>query len=217
MGIFGLGVVGGPAFGPTLGGWLIDNYSWPWVFYINIPVGILSCLLVMRLIEDPPYLVREKGKLDTAGLLFMSVGLASLQVMLEKGEQWDWFASGRIKALTIAAFFGLLLFAIRELTTDRPAVNLRIFRDINFSSGSFLAGILNIGLFSSLFIMPLLLQRLLGYPAYNSGLALMPRGLAMAIAMPFGGRIYNRVGPSSWLALAFCKCHLLLLPVTAFP
>lgn len=195
MGIFGLGVVGGPAFGPTLGGWLIDNYSWPWIFYINIPVGILSCLLVMRLVEDPPYLVREKGKLDAAGLFFMSVGLASLQVMLEKGEQWDWFASGRIRCLAVAAFFGLLLFAIRELTTDTPAVKLRIFGDINFSSGSFLAGILNVGLFSSLFIMPLLLQRLLGYPAYNSGLALMPRGLTMAIAMPLGGKMYNRLGP----------------------
>ncbi len=195
MGIFGLGVIGGPAFGPTLGGWLIDNYSWPWVFYINIPVGILCILLVMHLIEDPPYLVRGKRRLDAAGLFFMSVGLGSLQVMLEKGEQWDWFASGMIRALAVAAFLGLVFFTTRELTTDSPAVNLKIFRDINFSSGSFLAGILNVGLFSSLFIIPLLLQRLLGYPAYNSGLALMPRGLVMAIAMPLGGRIYNKIGP----------------------
>jgi len=149
MGIFGLGVVGGPAFGPTLGGWLIDNYSWPWVFYINVPVGILCILLVMNLIEDPPYLVREKRKLDAAGLLFMSVGLGSLQIMLEKGEQWDWFASGIIRAFAVTAFVGIVLFAIRELTIENPAVNLRIFRDINFSSGSILAGILNVGLFQA--------------------------------------------------------------------
>lgn len=195
MGIFGLGVVGGPAFGPTLGGWLIDNYSWPWVFYVNIPVSILCILLVMQLIEDPPYLIRERRRLDTAGLLFMSIGLGALQVMLEKGEQWDWFASGIIRGLAVTAVLGLVSFAVRELTIDHPAVNLRIFRDINFSSGSFLAGILNVGLFSSLFLMPLLLQQLLGYPAYNAGLALMPRGLAMAVVMPLGGKIYNRVGP----------------------
>jgi DHA2 family multidrug resistance protein len=203
MGIFGLGVIGGPAFGPTLGGWLVDNYSWSWIFYVNVPVGILCILLIMRLIEDPPYLVREKQKLDALGLFFMSVGLGALQVMLEKGEQWDWFGSGMIRGLAVAAFVGLALFAIRELTTDSPAVNLRIFRDINFSSGSFLAGIHNVGLYSSLFITPLLLQRLLDYPAYNSGLALMPRGLTMALAMPVGGWIYNRIGARLMVGFGF--------------
>jgi len=158
-------------------------------------------LLVVHLIEDPPYFLREKRKLDVLGLCFMSVGLGSLQVMLEKGEQWDWFASPMIRALALSTFINLALFAIRELKIDYPAVNLRIFKDLNFTSGSFLAGVLNIGLFSSLFLMPLLLQQLLGYPAYNSGLALMPRGLAMAIVMPLVGQVYNKVGPRQLVGL----------------
>lgn len=207
MSIFGLGVILGPALGPTLGGWLTDNYSWPLIFYINVPLGILNILLLMRFIEDPPYLVREKGKLDAAGLLFMSVGLGSLQIMLAKGDQKDWFTSNMIRYLAVSSLVGLLLFVVRELTTDRPAVNLRILKDINFSLGSFLGGILNIGLFASLFILPLLLQLLLGYPAYNAGLALMPRSIAMAIAMPIGGKIYNKVGPQLLIAFGlFVNC-----------
>jgi len=195
MSIYGLGVILGPAFGPTIGGWITDNYSWPWIFYINLPVGILNILLVMRFIEDPPYLVREKGKLDVAGLFFMAVGLGALQIMLENGEQKDWFASNMIKYLAVAAFLGLVLFAVRELTADKPAVNLRILKDINFTSGSLLGGLTGMGLFASIFLLPLFLQQVLGYPAYNSGLALIPRSLAMAVTMPLGGRLYNRVGP----------------------
>jgi DHA2 family multidrug resistance protein len=195
MGIYGVGIILGPAIGPTLGGWLTDNYSWPWIFYINVPVGILNTLLVIRFIEDPPYLVREKGKLDFMGLFFMMVGLGSLQIMLEKGEQKDWFASDFITALAVISCVGLLLFIWRELTTDSPAVNLRILRDINFSSGTFLGGILGMALMGSLFLLPLLLQQLLDYPAFNSGLAMVPRSIAMAFAMPIGGKLYNRFGP----------------------
>ena len=195
MGIYGLGIILGPAIGPTLGGWLTDNYSWPWIFYINVPVGILNTLLVIKFIEDPPYLVREKGKVDFMGLFFMMVGLGSLQIMLEKGEQKDWFASDFIIALAVISCVGLLLFIWRELTTDSPAVNLRILKDINFSSGTFLGGILGMALMGSLFLLPLLLQQLLDYPAFNSGLALVPRSIAMAFAMPLGGRLYNRFGP----------------------
>ena len=112
MSIYGLGVILGPAFGPTLGGWLTDNYSWPWIFYINVPVGILNILLIMRFIEDPPYLVREKGKLDSSGLFLMSVGLGALQIMLEKGDQKDWFTSNMIRYLAVAAFMGLLFCSL---------------------------------------------------------------------------------------------------------
>jgi MFS transporter, DHA2 family, multidrug resistance protein len=195
MGIYGLGTILGPAFGPTLGGWLTDNYSWPWIFYINVPVGIVNIFLIMLFIEDPPYLVRERGKLDFAGLLFMCVGLGALQIMLERGDQKDWFSSNLIRYLAVTVCVGLTLFIWRELTTDRPAVNLRILKDINFTSGTFLGGILGLGLFSSIFILPLFLQQLLHYPAYNAGLILMPRSLAMGISMPLGGRLYNRAGP----------------------
>jgi MFS transporter, DHA2 family, multidrug resistance protein len=195
MGIYGLGTILGPAFGPTLGGWLTDTYSWRWIFYINVPVGFLNIFLIMQFIEDPPYLVREKGRLDFAGLLFMAVGLGALQIMLERGNQKDWFSSNFITYLAMTTCIGLALFVWRELTTDRPAVNLRILRDINFTSGTFLGGILGLGLFSSIFVLPLFLQQLLHYPAYNAGLILMPRSLAMAISMPLGGRLYNKAGP----------------------
>jgi DHA2 family multidrug resistance protein len=220
MGIYGVGIILGPAIGPTLGGWLTDNYSWPWIFYINVPVGILNTLLVIRFIEDPPYLVREKGKLDFMGLFFMMVGLGSLQIMLEKGEQKDWFASDFITALAVISCVGLLLFIWRELTTDSPAVNLRILKDINFSSGTFLGGILGMALMGSLFLLPLLLQQLLDYPAFNSGLAMVPRSIAMAFAMPLGGRLYNRFGPRLLIgaglfvnAVSFYQFSLLSLDV----
>jgi MFS transporter, DHA2 family, multidrug resistance protein len=194
MGIYGLGVVMGPAFGPTLGGWLTTYYSWPWIFYVNVPVGMINLLLVSRFIEDPPYLIRETGKVDLLGVGLLAIGLGCLQIMLEKGEQKNWFSSNFIIYLTIVAVAGLLFFVIRELMTDRPAVDLRILKDVTFSSGTFIGGLLGMGLFGTLFLLPLLLQELLGYPAFDSGLALMPRSLAMAVTMPIAGRLYNKAG-----------------------
>jgi len=195
MGIFGLGVVLAPAFGPTLGGWLIDKYSWPWIFYINVPIGIINLLLVSRFVEDPSYLIRKKGDIDWPGLGLMITGLGALQLMLEEGQKNDWFQSGFIVRLTIIAGVGLTLFVWRELTARNPAVNLRILRNVSFASATALGGILGIALNGSLFLLPLFLQNLLGYPAMKSGLALMPRSLAMAVIMPIGGRFYNKLGP----------------------
>jgi len=198
MGIYGFGVMLGPAIAPTLGGWITDNYSWPWVFYINVPIGIINILLVLRFIKDPPYLVREKGRMDFAGLLFMACGLGAFQIFLEKGNLENWFSSNLIKYLAIISIMGFLLFIWRELTTDRPAVNLRILKDLNFSSGTFLGGLLGMGLMGGLFTLPLFLQQLLNYPAFNSGLMVLPRSMAMLIAMPIAGRLYNKTGPR-WL------------------
>jgi len=213
MGIYGLGVILGPAFAPTLGGWLTDSYSWPWIFYINVPVGILNILMVMRFISDPPFLVRDKGKIDLLGVFLMTIGLGALQVMLEKGEQKDWFASDMITVLGVTAVVGILLFIYRELTTDKPAVDLRILKNVPFASGTALGGILGLGLYGSIFLLPLFLQQLLGYPAFDSGLTLMPRSLAMAIAMPVAGRVYNHVGPraliSSGLAITAVSLWML--------
>ena len=195
MGFFGLGVVLGPAFGPTLGGWLTDHFAWPWIFYINVPVGILNVLLIARYIQDPPYLVRERGRIDFLGLGLMVVGLGALQLMLEKGEAKDWFASNLIVTLAVVAAVGLSLFVWRELTVDRPAVDLRLLKDVTFASGTLIGGALGIGLYASIFVLPLFLQQLLGYPAFDAGLALMPRSAAMALAMPVAGRLYNRLGP----------------------
>lgn len=195
MGVYGMGVVLAPAFGPTLGGWLTDQYSWPWIFYINVPIGIINVLLVTRFIHDPPYLVREKGKIDWTGLALMTIGLGTLQLMLEEGERNDWFQSAFIIRLAVVAAAGLVLFVWRELTTDRPAVNLTILGDRSFSSATALGGVLGAGLNGSLFLLPMFLQNLLGYTAMKSGLALMPRSLAMAVVMPIGGWFYNRLGP----------------------
>jgi DHA2 family multidrug resistance protein len=195
MGIYGLGIILGPAIAPTLGGWLTDNYSWPWIFYINVPVGIANVLLVMRFISDPFYLVRERGKIDISGLMLLMIGLGALQLMLEKGEQKNWFESDFILYLALIAGAGLILFVLRELTTDKPVADLRTFKNIPFASGTLLGGVLSAGLYGGLFLLPLLLQQLLGYPAYDSGLALMPRSVAMALTMPLAGRLYNRVGP----------------------
>jgi DHA2 family multidrug resistance protein len=201
MGIYGFGVVLGPAVGPTLGGWLTDNYSWPWIFYINVPIGILNILLALRYIEDPPYLTREKGQIDFAGLFFMAVGLGALQIMLEKGQQKDWFSSEFIVYLAVISCAGLALFVWQELKSGKPAVNLRILKNLNFSLATLLGGILGLCLFGSLFIMPLFLQHLLNYPAYNSGLAMLPRALFMALSMPVAGRMYVRTGPKKMILI----------------
>ena len=194
MGIFGLGVIMGPAIGPTLGGWLIDNYTWHWIFFINLPIAFINTLLVSKFIFDPPYLERSKVKIDYFGLIFLSVGLGSLQIMLQKGSEENWFESALIKKLFIVAVIGIILFVFQELRAKEPAVNLRILKNVNLAVGTFFGGILGLGLFSSIFVTPMFLQTRLGYPALNSGLAIVPRALAMFIAMPIAGRLYNRFG-----------------------
>ena len=195
MGVYGMGVVLAPAIGPTLGGWITDQYAWPWIFYINVPVGIINLLMVQRLIEDPPYLERTKTSMDWAGLGCMVAGLGALQLMLEKGQEDDWFQSGFIIRLAVIAALGMVLFVWRELVTRRPAVDLSILRNIRFSAATFLGGVMGAGLSGVLFILPLFLQNLLGYTAMRSGLTLMPRSLAMLVMMPIAGRLYNRLGP----------------------
>jgi len=195
MGLFGVGTVLAPAIGPTLGGWLTDQYSWPWVFYVNVPIGAIAILLVTRYVEDPPYLVRSKGRIDWAGLGAMTIGLGALQLMLEKGQDQDWFQSSFIVWLAVISVVFVAGFVWRELRTERPAVDLSLFRNVPFASATALGGVLGMGLYGALFLLPLFLQELLGYPAMKSGIALMPRSLAMAVAMPIGGLLYNRLGP----------------------
>ena len=194
MGIYGMGVVLAPAFGPTLGGWLTDTYSWPWIFYVNLPVGMISAFMVQRFIHDPPYLERSRGKIDYSGIALLMVGLGALQLALEQGERRDWLASSFIVMLFAIAAVSMTTFIWHELRTENPAVNLRVLRNVPFASATAIGGVLGMGLFGSLFLLPLFLQNLLGYPAMASGIALMPRSLAMAVVMPIGGLIYRRVG-----------------------
>ncbi len=195
MGLYGLGAVLAPAFGPTLGGWITDQYSWPWIFFINVPIGMLNLMLVQRFIEDPHYLVREKGYIDWPGLGLLVVGLGALQLMLEDGQKNDWFQSTYVMKLAVIAAVGLLLFIWRELRAEKPAVNLRILKNMSFSSATALGGVLGLALNGSLFLLPVFLQNLLGFNAMQSGITMLPRSIAMGVLMPIAGRFYNRLGP----------------------
>jgi DHA2 family multidrug resistance protein len=192
MGIYGLGVVLGPALGPTLGGYITDAYSWRWVFFMNVPIGILNILLVHFFIFDPPYFKKSKVKIDYLGLSFMVIGLGALQIMLEKGAEENWFESTFIQRLAITAIIGLIIFVIIELKVKNPSVNLRILKNVNLAVGTFFSGIIGVGLYGSLFVLPRFLQELMGYDAFKSGVALLPRAMAMFITMPIAGFMYNR-------------------------
>ena len=197
MGLYGLAVMIGPAIGPTLGGWITDNYNWPWIFYINLPIGLIGLWLVNRYVHDPPYMRRERGKagIDAVGIVLLTVGLGALQTVLEQGESEDWFNSSLIVGLTAAAVLALMLFLWWELRTERPAVDLTVLKNASFATGTFIGGILGVGLYASMFLLPLYMQELLNYPAVKSGLVLMPRSLVMLVLMPVAGAFYNRLGP----------------------
>jgi DHA2 family multidrug resistance protein len=203
MALFGLAVVVGPAIGPTLGGFLVDNYSWPWIFFINLPIGVLALFMVSRFVHEPEDIRRanleaarqQRGNLDWIGIALMAVGLATLQYVLEEGSNNDWFQSRAISICTFAAVFVLAAFVIRELTARFPAVDLRLFRDGVFLSGTLIGAMMFAILMSITFLLPVFMQELLGFTAMQSGQALMPRALAMMVGIPIVGRLYNKVQP----------------------
>ena len=195
MGIFGFLVLFGPAIGPTLGGWITDSYSWEWIFLINIPIGIIGFLVATRYLHDPPYEHgKQRPRVDVPGIILLSIGLATLQTVLEQGEADDWFQSTFIVVFSIIAAVTLSAFIWWELKTDHPAVDLRVLKDKAFASATVIGGLLGVGLFSSLFLLPQFMQTLLGFTATQSGLSLMPRSLMMMVMMPVGGILYNRLG-----------------------
>ncbi len=195
MGFFGMIVLLGPAIGPTLGGWLTDRFSWPWIFFVNVPIGVIALVLGVRFIVDPPYM-RGRGvrRIDAIGIGLLAVGLASLEILLEQGEAARWFASPAISTLALVALGTLTAFVVWELRTPAPAVELRILRNTTYASGAFIGGVLGLALFGSLLLLPLFLQTMLHYGATRAGLALMPRSLTMVFLMPIAGILYNRLG-----------------------
>jgi DHA2 family multidrug resistance protein len=203
MALFGLAVVVGPAVGPALGGYLLDNFPWPWIFYINLPVGLLGIFMVTRFVHEPEDIRRanhsraaeQRKNLDWQGIALMTVGLASLQYVLEEGSRNDWFSSNVILVATFTAVFVLAAFVIRELTAPAPAVDLSLFKDRVFLSGTLIGAMMFAILMSITFLLPLFMQQLLGFPAMASGVALMPRALAMMVGIPLVGRLYNFVQP----------------------
>ncbi len=211
MAFWGLGIVVAPILGPVLGGWLTDSYSWRWVFYINLPVGIISLIMTQLFIFDPPYIKRRAGRIDYWGISLLALGIGALQIFLDKGQEDDWFESHFMTTLAVIAAVALLAFIVRELIASEPVIHLKVFRDRTYSTGVFLMTMLGFVLFGSLVLLPILMQTLLGYPAFEAGIALSPRGVGSFIAMPVVGMILNRLGPRKLLGYGFAGAAFTLL------
>src|SRR6202451_2452424 len=200
MAFWGLGIVVAPMLGPVLGGWLTDSYSWRWVFYINLPVGMASIVMTRLFIFDPPYIRRSGKGIDYWGIGMLALGVGALQVVLDKGQEDDWFSSHAIVALTIASAFGISLFILRELMTREPVVHLTVFRNRTYSAGVFLMTVVGFVLYGSMLLVPIFLQTLLGYPALEAGIAMAPRGLGSFLMMPVVGTVLGKFDPRKVLA-----------------
>src|ERR1044071_1717273 len=205
MAVYGMGIVVAPIIGPTLGGWITDNYSWRWIFYINIPVGILAVLMANMFIEDPPYIKSQRpGRIDFIGFGLMAVGLATLQLVFDKGQEEDWFSSTFIIRSTMIAAVALIAFVIWELRTKEPIVNLRVLANRNFAVGTALIASVGIVLYGTTALLPLFLQTLLGYPALQSGLAVSPRGIGAVVSMILVGRLVGKIDGRYLIMFGFC-------------
>ena len=209
--LYGVTVIVAPTIGPTLGGWITDNYSWRWIFFINIPVGILALFLVLRLIDDPPWAKKVKGaiaRIDYVGVSLLILGVGALQIMLDKGQEDDWFGSHFILTLAVLAVVGFVGLVIWEWFSKNPVVDVRMFKNLNFLSANGMMFVLGIMLFSSLVMMPLFLQSLLGYTAESAGLVLSGGGLLLFFLFPLVGLLSSKVQARyliafGWGALAF--------------
>ena len=195
MAIFGLGAMVGPAVGPTLGGYIIDNYSWPLIFFINLPIGVIAFIMTMMFIPHPSFLQKPKGGIDWIGLSLLSAGLASLQYVLERGQHDDWYQSGTIWILTIVSVVSLVWFVWKTLNDRHPLVDLNVFRFRTFTIGNIIGIISGFGLFGTSLILPLFFQTVLGFTAFDTGLALLPGAIATAISMVIVGRMTGKIDP----------------------
>ncbi len=212
MALFGMAVLIGPAVGPTLGGYIVDHYSWPWIFYINIPVGILALFMVNSFVHEPEDIAaanramaaKQRKHMDWAGIALLSVGIATLQYLLEEGNRNDWFESRMIIACALVSGISLTFFVWRELTATVPAVDLSLFKDRVFLSGTMVGAVMFAMLMAVTFLLPVFMQELLGFSAMQSGLALMPRSLVMIVATPIVGMLYNKVSPRAFVAFGIC-------------
>jgi MFS transporter, DHA2 family, multidrug resistance protein len=192
---WGVGLMVAPIVGPTLGGWITDSYNWRWVFYVNLPFGILAALMAARFLEEPPHLVRTRARADWIGIALLVVGLGATQIVLDRGERADWFAATWVRAFTLTAVLSLGAFVIHELRTPHPVVNLRLLRERSFAIGCSLISLLAFVLFGTLALWPLYLQELMGYTAWKAGWTMAPRGLATATAMFLVGRVSRWIDP----------------------
>ena len=215
--LYGITAIMAPTIGPTLGGWITFSYSWRWIFFINLPVGILTWFLVRRFVEDPPYLQRLKAagvKLDYVGIAFLTLGVGALQVLLDKGQEDDWFGSHFITSLVIVAAVCLISLVIWEWFQKAPIIDVRMFKNFNFASASLMIFVLGISFFSNVVLLPQFLQTLLGYTSELAGLALSAGGLILLLEMPIVGQLTTKV-PAKWLiAFGWMSLSLALLYTT---
>ena len=208
--LYGITAVSAPTIGPTLGGWITFNYSWRWIFFINVPVGIITWFLLRKFIEDPPYLARQKGagvKLDYLGIALLTLGIGALQILLDKGQEDDWFGSPFITTLIITATVCLIALVLWEWFHKAPIIDVRLFKNFNFASCNLMMFMTGLMLFSSLVLMPQFLQTLVGYTAEIAGLALSAGGLVVLFEMPIIGKLTQTVEARrlisfGWLAMA---------------
>ncbi len=204
LAVFALGVVVAPVLGPTLGGYLTDTYSWRWAFYINIPIGIFAILMILRFVEDPPYIKNAKpGRIDAIGLGLLAVWLGALQIILDKGQEDDWFGATWIRWAALILVVGFVAFLIRELTAKKPLVDLRVFRYRNFALGCILIALFGGALYGLITLLPLFYQELLGYTAYAAGWAVAPRGIGAIIALPIIGLLTSKIDNRFLIAAGF--------------
>lgn len=191
--IYGLGVIIGPTLGPPLGGYIVDNFSWPYIFYINIPLGIIATLLTLQFVRSPKYDEKRQARdVDWLGILLLSIFVGSLQYILERGHEDDWFESQTIVILTISAVLGFIMFIWRELTFRYPIVELRVLKNVNLRVGTIMSFILGFGLYGSTFIVPLYTQSILGWTAFQSGALMIPAALTTAFMMPLIGKMLTK-------------------------
>ena len=204
--VYGMAVVLAPAVGPTLGGFITDHYSWRWVFFINVPVGLASLLLSYRVLTDPPHLTeagKKIGGIDTIGLGLIAVGLGALEYVLDKGQEDDWFASSTITVFAVISAVALISFVVWELRQEHPVVEVRLFRNPSFAVSNLLMLVLGIILFGSTVLLPQFTQILMGWSAQDAGMALSPGGIAVILCMPLVGVLVGKVDARYLIAFGF--------------
>src|SRR3989454_4747961 len=211
MGFWGLGIVVAPILGPVLGGWLTDSYSWRWVFYINIPVGITSLIMTRLFIFAPPYIRRGVQRIDYWGLGMLAVGIGALQIVLDKGQEEDWFSSRWITTLAVVAAVTLVWLVVHELRTEHPVVDLYVFKERSYAVGVFLMTVVGFVLYGSLVLLPIMLQTLLGYPSLQAGIAMAPRGIGSFFMMPLTGLMTGKFDARKLLTIGLIVGGVTLL------